>query len=64
MDVSQTVVTALKTIRETLVVEPEQMQDCGVQVVDMYRILCDVEAQFVGGTIRDSAFDTATREPH
>jgi hypothetical protein len=43
-------------VRELLVIQPEQVQDRGVEVVDVLR---RVEAEVVGGTIARSGFGAA-----
>ncbi len=40
--------SALKLERQLLVVDPQQMQDCGVQVMDMDGVASDVVAEVIG----------------
>ena len=47
MHVRQPEVTALKAIGQLRVIEPEQVQDGGMQVVDMNLILAGVKAKIV-----------------
>ena len=47
VDVGETEVAALEAEGELFVVDAEQMQDGGVQVVHVNLVLGDVEAQFV-----------------
>lgn len=42
VDVGQAIVAALEAVSETLVVEAEQVENGGVQVVDVNRVLDDV----------------------
>ena len=44
--------------------DPQQVQDRGVQVVDMHRIADDVVTIFVGLTISGTRFDPGSREQH
>ena len=44
-DVGEAVVAALEAERQLLVVEPEQVQQRRVQVVDVHRVLGDVVAR-------------------
>ncbi len=46
--VRQPVMSALKLERQLLVVDPQQMQDCGVQVMDMDGVASDVVAEVIG----------------
>ena len=45
-------------------VDAHQMQDRGVQIMHAHAILDSFDAQFVGGSKRHAAFDTATSQPH
>ena len=53
MHVGQAEIAALEAEREFGVVEAEEMQERGVQVVDVHPILDRVEAEFVGRAERD-----------
>ena len=44
-------------------VNPHEMQQSGVQIVDMHLILGRFEPNFIGGTIVHSSFDAGTGEP-
>ena len=44
-------------------VESEQMQDGGVQVVDMDLVLGGIVTELVGRTVSESRFCTATGQP-
>ena len=48
VDIGEAEVAALKTIRQPGVVEPEQVQQRGVQIVDVDPVLNGVEPEFVG----------------
>src|SRR5205085_2455648 len=54
--VRQTEVTALKTVCQLGVVEPEQMQDGRVQVVYVHFVLDSVEAQLITFAERNAGF--------
>ena len=47
-----------------VVVEAQQVQDRGVQVVDVDAVLGDVEAELVAFAERDARLDAAAGEPH
>ena len=48
---------------EVLVIEAEQVEDGGVDVVDGDRILFGLEAEFVGRSVNGPAADAAARHP-
>ena len=48
-DVGQTEVAALETVGQPFVVDAQQMQHRGVQVVDVHDVFDGVVAEFVGG---------------
>ena len=50
-DVGQAEVAAGVAVGEAFVVEAEQVQDRGLQVVDVDRVLDDVEAEVVGAAV-------------
>ena len=52
MHVGQAEVAALEAVGESCVVEAEQVQQRGVQVVDVDRVGDDVEAEVVGLAVR------------
>ena len=54
MHVGQAVVAALEAVGQLRVVEAEQVQDRGLQVVDVDLVLGDAEAEFVGLAVRDT----------
>ena len=63
MHVGQSIVSALEAVRESLVIDAEAMQDCGVEVVDVDGVFSNVVAEIVGFAVRDSGLDAATSHP-
>ena len=63
-DVGQAEVAALEAVGQLRVVEAEQVQHRGVQVVDVDLVLDDVEAELVGLAERDARLDAAAGQPH
>src|SRR5205823_4033476 len=61
--VSQAEVAALEFVSELSVIEAEELQDRGVQVVDVDGILDDVPAEFIGLAEDGAGFDAATGHP-
>lgn len=57
-------VPALKSISELGVIEPELVEDSGMEVVDMHGVFGDIETEIIGFSISDTAFDTAASHPH
>ncbi len=64
MDVRQAEIAALEPIGQPLVIDPEAVQQRGVEIVNMDRILGDVVAEVVGLPVRDARFDAAAGRPH
>src|SRR5262249_30221172 len=61
--VGEAEVAALEAVGQSRVIEAEQVQDRGVVVVDMHRILDDVPAQLVGPADDLAALDAAAGHP-
>ena len=64
MHVGQPEVAAGVAVGELLVVEAEEVQDRGVQVVDVDLLLDRLEAEFVGGAVDVAAAHAAAGQPH
>ena len=64
VDIGQTVVSTLGSVRESFVIEAQAMEQRGLDVVYMHRLVDDVVSEFIGSSVGDSRFDTATCEPH
>ena len=62
--VGQSEVTALVAVREAEMIEADQMQDGGVQVVDVDFLFHGGAAELVGGAVDDAALDAAAGQPH
>ena len=54
MNVGQAEISPGVAVCQALVVQAELVQDRGLQIVDVDRVLDDVKAQFVGLTVRES----------
>ena len=46
------------------VIETEEMEDCGVKVVDVDLVLDSLESKLVSGSDRDAGFDPAACQEH
>src|SRR5579885_804938 len=64
LDVGQTKFAALESVGQAGVVEPEPVQQSGVQVVDRDGILDNVVADIVRTADGDAGLDAAACEPH
>ncbi len=64
MHVGQTEVAAGVAVGEAFVVEAEEFQQRGVQVVDVDRVFDRFEAEFVGGSVDVAAAHSAAGQPH
>ena len=62
MHIRQSEVTALKAIGELLVVEAEEVQDGGLEVVDVDFVLYDRETEFICLAVTAATLDAAARE--
>ena len=56
-------VTALELVSELRVVDPEEMQERRLEVVNMHRILHDVVAEVVGFAVHHAGLDAASGHP-
>src|SRR5713101_3881501 len=64
LNIGQAELPALETVGELGVVQTHQVEDRGVQVVDMNPVLDGVVAQLVGGAHRGASFYSASGQPH
>ena len=60
MDIGQSVASPLKLEREAFVVDAEEVENGGVEIVDMDRVLDDVVAIVIGDAVADSGLDAGT----
>src|SRR5205814_5596607 len=58
------VIAPAVAVRQLLVVDAHEMEDGGVQVMDVDLVLDGVPAELVGGAVNDAALDAAARQPH
>src|SRR5207249_8347560 len=54
----------LVAIGQLLVVEAQQMQHRGVQIMHVHQLLHDVVAKFIRAAVRDALLHAASREQH
>ena len=64
LDTGQAEFESLPAVGQLFVVEPQAMQNGGLQVVDVDRILHRVKAEFVGRAVGDPRLDAAAGQPH
>ena len=64
VDVRQSKIAARILVRQLFVVDPHQVQNRGVQVVDRHPVLYGIVAEFIGFSIAKTGFDAAARHPH
>ena len=64
INVRQAKIAARVLVRQLFVVDPHQVQDGGVQVVDRHPVLYGIVAEFIGFSIAKASFDAAARHPH
>ena len=61
--ISQAEIASLMPECQLLVINAQAMQDRGIKIMDMNRILGHVIAKIIGLAINDSRLNTATRHP-
>ena len=64
IDIGKAIIAAVVVIGKPRVVNAHEVQNCGVQVVDMDFVLNGVPAKLVGRSMHHAAFDAATCHPH
>ena len=60
--VSQAARDSVMFPRQILVIDSQQVQDRGIEIVNHQRILCDLKSQFIRHSVADARFDTGARE--
>ena len=63
MHVRQSITPTLKSVRQSFVVDAQQVHDRGVQVVDVQSISRDVVSELIRGTVHGSCLYAATSHP-
>src|SRR5207253_3423784 len=64
VDVGQPVVAPAVAVGQPLMVQPEQVQDGGMQVMDMDLVMDRVPTELVGSAVCEAAPDSAASKPH
>ena len=64
MHLGQAEVAAAVVVGEAGVVEPEEVEDGGVQVVDVHLVLLGFDAVLVGGSVPHAPLHSTARHPH
>jgi hypothetical protein len=64
VNVGQAKISTLETEGQLCVVEAEQMQDRGVEIVDVHGVLNRIEPKFIGATMHMAFLQTATCHPY
>ncbi len=59
VDVGQAPLEAVVVVAEALVVEADQVEDGGVEVVDFRRVLLRLETELVAGAVAETLFTPA-----
>ena len=63
MDVREAELTALEPVGEPLMIDPQLMQQRGMQIVDVDRVLHYIETELVRLAMAGAGLDAATRHP-
>jgi len=64
MHIGQTVITALESVGQPLVIDAQQVKQRRVQIVDVHSILDDIEREGVRFTVDRAWSDSATGHPN
>ena len=59
-EIGEAIITAVVAVSELFVIETEEVEQCGVEVVDVDFVFHGFVAEFVSGSMRNAAFDAAT----
>ena len=63
IDIGQSEIPAAIPKCQSFVVDPQQVQHGGVQIVHMHLVLCGIKTKVIGLTVTKSTFHTSTRHP-
>ena len=63
MHVGQAEVAALESVSQSGVLDAEQVQNRGMQIVDVNLVFDRVESEFIGLAVNDGGLDAAAAEP-
>ena len=63
MNICQAEISALKTIRQALVIDAQQMHQRGLKIMNMHAVVRDVDAKIIAFSILHAGFHTATGHP-
>ena len=63
MNIRQAEITALKTIRQTLVIDAHQMHQRRLEIVNMHAVVRDVNAQIIAFPVLHSGLHAAASHP-
>ena len=63
MYIGEPVIAALVAVGEFFMVDAEEVEDGGIEIVDVDRVLGDVVAPIVGLTVCDAAFYSTAGHP-
>jgi hypothetical protein len=64
MHIREPEVSALEAVRELCMIDAQQVEHRGVEIVNVDRALRGVVAKLIGGAVRDPSLDAAARHPH
>jgi len=63
VDVGEAEITSLELVGELFVVDPELVENGGVEVVDVNRVFRDIIRKIIGSPMRHTGFDATARHP-
>ena len=64
VDIGEAEVSSLEAVDQFFVVYPEEVEHCGMEVMDMNDILNGIISQLIGVAVTNPAFDSTASHPH
>src|SRR5262245_4742619 len=64
MDISQSVITALKPVGQARVIDAEAMQGSGIEIMDVHATALNVKPVVIGLAVRNPRSYATARQPH
>src|SRR5262245_52632958 len=64
VDIGEAVMAALEAVGEAFVIDPQAIKDGGLQIVNVNRVLGDVEGKIISAAVGDARFYAAAGQPH
>lgn len=63
LDISESIIAARVAVGQLFVIEAHEVQDCGVEVVNVDGLVLGAETDVVGGSVNDTRLHAGTGQP-